>query len=101
MREERMVRPYVGGRRCGGRSRPSPSVVLRRALMQVLTTVWSGYEICWAYDGTEELAGYVGYRLPPDEWDRQPTLKLARGRNHMCRLISVVGADGQLPVLAA
>ena len=32
----------------------------RRALMDVLATVWPGYEICWAYDGTEELAGYVG-----------------------------------------
>ena len=29
----------------------------RRALMGVLTTVWPDYEICWAYDGTEELAG--------------------------------------------
>jgi len=32
----------------------------RRALMTVLPTVWPGYEICWAYDGTAELAGYVG-----------------------------------------
>ena len=28
-----------------------------RALMGVLATVWNDYEICWAYDGTEELAG--------------------------------------------
>jgi hypothetical protein len=68
----------------------------RRALMDVLATVWPGYEICWAYDGTEELAGYVGARLRPSTWDRQPTLKLARGRNHMCHLISVVEADGEL-----
>jgi hypothetical protein len=68
----------------------------RRALMDVLGTVWPDYEICWAYDGTEEIAGYVGASLPPDDWDRQPTLKLARGRNHMCHLISVVDAEGQL-----
>ena len=68
----------------------------RRALMSVLATVWPGYEICWAYDGTEELAGYVGAWLRPYEWDRQPTLKLARGRNHLCHLISVVDAEGQL-----
>lgn len=68
----------------------------RRALMDVLATVWPDYEICWAYDGTVEIAGYVGASLPPDDWDRQPTLKLARDRNHMCHLISVVDADGQL-----
>ncbi|MGY4653752.1 hypothetical protein [Mycobacterium sp. URHB0021] len=68
----------------------------RRALMGVLATVWSDYEICWAYDGTTELAGYVGASLPPDPWDRQPTLKLARGRNDLCHLISVVDADGEL-----
>ena len=68
----------------------------RRALMDVLASVWPGYEICWAYDGTQELAGYVGAQLPPDDWDRNPILRLARGRNHMCHLISVVDADGQL-----
>ncbi len=68
----------------------------RRALMNVLATVWLGYEICWAYDGTEELAGYVGAELRPDPWDRKPTLKLARGRNHLCHLISVVDTEGQL-----
>jgi len=68
----------------------------RRALMDVLAIVWPDYEISWAYDGTEEIAGYVGASLPPDDWDRQPTLKLARGRNHLCHLISVVDADGQL-----
>ena len=61
----------------------------RRALMSVLATVWPGYEICWAYDGTEELAGYVGAQLRPSTWDRQPTLKLARGRKHLC--VSLAG----------
>jgi hypothetical protein len=68
----------------------------RRALMHALATVWTGYEIHWAYDGTEELARYVGVELPPDPWSREPNLKLARGRNHLCHLISVVDADGQL-----
>ena len=53
----------------------------RRALMDVLATVWPDYEICWGYDGTEELAGYVGAQLPPARWDRQPTLKLARAEH--------------------
>jgi hypothetical protein len=68
----------------------------RRALMDVLSTLWTGYEICWAYDGTRELAEYVGAQLPPDPWNREPKLKLARGRNHLCHLISVVDTDGQL-----
>ncbi|MDO3634409.1 hypothetical protein [Mycolicibacterium arseniciresistens] len=68
----------------------------RRALMSVLATVWPGYEIGWAYDGTEELADYVGVQLRPVDWDRQPTLKLARGRKHLCHLISVVDGDGKL-----
>lgn len=68
----------------------------RRALLSVLATAWSGYEICWAYDGTVELAGYVGAELRPDAWDRQPILKLARQRDHLCHLISVVDASGQL-----
>ena len=79
MRQERVVSPNE-----------------RRALREVLATAWTDYEICWAYDGTEELAGYVGAQLRPDAWDRQPNLKLARGRNHLCHLLSVVDADGQL-----
>src|SRR6478735_4979388 len=68
----------------------------RRALMSVVATVWPDYEICWAYDGTEELAGYVGAQLRPYEWDKQPTLKLARARKHLSHLISVTDAEGQL-----
>lgn len=68
----------------------------RRALMRVLATVWSGYEIGWAYDGTAELAGYVGAELRQSTWDRKPTLKLARKRNHLCHLVSVVDAEGKL-----
>lgn len=68
----------------------------RRALMDVLTALWPDFEVGWAYDGTEEIAGYVGAQLRPVDWDRKPTLKLARGRQHMCHLISVVDAAGQL-----
>jgi hypothetical protein len=68
----------------------------RRAMMSVLADIWPGFAICWAYDGTAELAGYVGAELRPDPWDKQPKLRLARGRNHLCHLISVVDATGQL-----
>ena len=68
----------------------------RRAVMAVLNEVWPGFEIGWAYGGTVELAGYVGADLPRDDWDRQPTVRLARGRNHLCHLVSVVDKDGQL-----
>ena len=44
----------------------------RRAVMGVLATVWPGYAICWAYDGTIELAGYLGAELPTHTWDKQP-----------------------------
>ena len=68
----------------------------RRALMSVLAAVWPDYAICWAYDGTAELAGYVGAELPPHDWDKQPKLRLARDRNALCHLVSVVDAEGQL-----
>jgi hypothetical protein len=67
VREER-----VGGPRCG------PTAARGE--------LWPGFEIGWAYDGTVELAGYVGAELPPRDWDRQPTVRLARGRNHLCHL---------------
>jgi hypothetical protein len=68
----------------------------RRALMRVLAAVWPEYAICWAYDGTAELAGYVGANLPPHTWDQQPKLRLARDRNGLCHLVSVVDANGHL-----
>lgn len=68
----------------------------RRALMTVLAAVWPDYAIGWAYDGTAELAGYVGAELPPRAWDRQPTLRLTRDRNALCHLVSVVDTTGQL-----
>ena len=68
----------------------------RRALMSVLAAVWPGYAICWAYDGTAELAGCVGAELRPHTWDKRPQLRLARDRNALCHLVSVVDAEGQL-----
>lgn len=68
----------------------------RRALMGVLAVVWPGYAIGWAYDGTVELAGYVGAELPTHTRDRQPRLRLARNRNALCHLVSVVDDTGQL-----
>lgn len=68
----------------------------RRAMMHVLAAVWPDYAICWAYDGTAELARYVGAELPPCRWDKQPRLRLARDRNTLCHLVSVVDATGQL-----
>lgn len=68
----------------------------RRALMEVLAAVWPGYSIGWAYDGTTELAGYVGAELPPCAWDMRPGLRLARDRNALCHLVSVVDAAGQI-----
>ncbi len=68
----------------------------RRALVSVLAAVWPDYAIRWAYDGTAELAGYVGVELPPHTWDKQPKLRLARDRNALCHLVSVVDATGQL-----
>jgi hypothetical protein len=68
----------------------------RRALMGVLAAVWAGYSIGWAYDGTAELAGYVGAQLPPYTWDRQPHVRLAHDRNSLCHLVSVIDEAGQL-----
>jgi hypothetical protein len=68
----------------------------RRAMMTALAEVWPGYAIGWAYDGTAEIAGYVGAQLPPISWDRRPTVKLARDRNALCHLVSVVDATGQV-----
>jgi hypothetical protein len=68
----------------------------RRAVMGVLATVWPGYAIGWAYDGTIELAGYLGAELPTHTWDKQPALRLARDRNTLCHLVSVVDGTGQL-----
>lgn len=68
----------------------------RRALLTVLADLWPGYEVGWAYDGTIELAGYVGATLPKYTWDRRPNIRLARDRDGLCHLVSVVDAAGEL-----
>jgi hypothetical protein len=68
----------------------------RRAMMSVLAAAWRDYAIGWAYDGTAELAGYVGAELPPHSWDKRPKLRLSRNRNTLCHLVSVVDTDGGL-----
>jgi hypothetical protein len=68
----------------------------RRAMMGALAAVWPDYAIGWAYDGTAELAGYVGAELPPHTWDIRPELRPARDRNALCHLVSLVDAAGQV-----
>ena len=68
----------------------------RRAVLTVLADLWPGYEVGWAYDGTIELAGYVGATLPEYTWDRRPNIRLARDRDALCHLVSVVDAGGEL-----
>lgn len=68
----------------------------RRALMSALAAIWPDYAIGWAYDGTAELAGYVGAELRFPAWDDEPPLELARDRNALCHLVSVADAAGQV-----
>jgi hypothetical protein len=68
----------------------------RRAMMTVLAAVWPDYAIGWAYDGTAELAGYVGAELRPQEWEDRPGIRLASDRNSLCHLVSVVDETGQI-----
>lgn len=68
----------------------------RRAMLKVLDVLWPAYEVCYAYDGTAELVDYVGANLPPIEWDRSPQIRLARKRNGLCHLVSVIDESGSL-----
>jgi hypothetical protein len=68
----------------------------RRGLMRVLSAVWPDYAIGWAYDGTAELASYVGAELRANTSDMRPGLRLNQDRNALCHLVSVVDAAGQL-----
>lgn len=68
----------------------------RRALLAVLATLWPGYQIGWAYDGTVEIAGYVGTEIYDDTSDIKPQLRLTRDRDKLCHLVSVVDETGQL-----
>src|SRR5689334_15822770 len=64
--------------------------------MDVKANVWSDYEVRWAYDGTMELARYVGADVAPHAFDQQPELKLSKDRNGVCHLVSVIDENGQL-----
>lgn len=68
----------------------------RRAMLQVLDTMWPGYAVRWAYDGLAELADYVGAELRVHDWPKRPTTKLARNRKELCQVVSVVDEDGRL-----
>ncbi len=68
----------------------------RRAVMSALAAVWGEYAIGWAYDGTAELAGYVGAELPPYRLDMLPTNRLTHDRNTLCDLVSIVDTTGRL-----
>ncbi len=66
----------------------------RRALMSVLAKLWPGYAIGWAYDGTTELAGYVGAELRHQTWEHHQNPRLADNPNQLCHLVSVVDGTG-------
>lgn len=68
----------------------------RRAVMTVLATLWPDYSIGWAYDGTVELAGYVGAEVRPYVWETRPALQLAENRSELSQVVSVLDGDGRL-----
>jgi hypothetical protein len=63
----------------------------RRAMLEVLATMWPDYAVGWAYGGTDELAAYVGAER---RWhlgrDGQPA-KLARRRDGLYQIVSSRG----------
>jgi hypothetical protein len=69
---------------------------IRRTLMAVLAELWPGFDVGWAYDGTVELAGYVGATLREPHWSKKPPVQLTRDRNSMCHLVSVVDSTGDV-----
>lgn len=68
----------------------------RRTILAALAEVWAGYEICYAYDGTAEIGGYVGKEFALSSLDGLPAPKLAKSRNSLCHLVSVIDASGEL-----
>jgi hypothetical protein len=68
----------------------------RRAMLEVLAMTWPGYSLGWAYGGTDEIAAYVGAECHWEVGRTGQQLKLARGRDGLCQVVSVVGADGIL-----
>ena len=68
----------------------------RRTILAALAEVWAGYEICYAYDGTAEIGGYVGKEFALPSLDGLSAPKLAKSRNSLCHLVSVIDASGEL-----
>lgn len=71
----------------------------RRAILDILPHMWPGYEIGWAYGGTDELVDYVG-----DErhWERgRSGIKLHRvySQSDMCHVLSVVHPEHGLRLM--
>lgn len=71
-------------------------MLIRRALMTVLAELWPDFEIGWAYDGTAELAGYVGAAVRESHWDRKPPVQLTKDRDSLCQVVSVVNSVGDV-----
>ncbi|MEB3983560.1 hypothetical protein OQ968_20115 [Mycobacterium sp. 663a-19] len=67
----------------------------RRAVMTVLAAIWPAYEIGWAYDGTVELAGYVGAELRCHTSGTEAPVELEQ-QNRLCHLVSVVDDTGKV-----
>ncbi|KAA0078918.1 hypothetical protein CIW52_30705 [Mycolicibacterium sp. P9-64] len=68
----------------------------RRAMLEVLAMTWPGHSVGWAHGGTDEIAAYVGAECHWEVGRRGQPLKLARGRDGLRQVVSVVGADGIL-----
>lgn len=67
----------------------------RRAMLNVLDELWPEYQICYAYDGTAEIAGYVGGEPRVHRWPKCPTTKPARNRKDLCQVVSVLDTNGR------
>lgn len=70
----------------------------RRAMFELLAIVWPGFSIRWLYDGTAEVASYVGASFSLRDKPSQPELKLVSDITKLHHLVTVFGADGQLRV---
>lgn len=68
----------------------------RRAMLDVLPLMWPGYQVGWAYGGTDELVDYLGAEPPWDSGRQGVQSELAEVRSGLCHLVSVVDANGRL-----
>ncbi|MCP9274486.1 hypothetical protein [Mycolicibacterium arenosum] len=68
----------------------------RRAMLGLLPLIWPGYEVGWAYGGTDELVDYLGAGRHWDLGRPGVELELANARSGLCHLVSVVDGDGRL-----